>query len=203
MADKVTTEIQYVNPDPWVTDEVMKDTCCETVSPPPCQVKTEPWTGYTVSEISDMLGIDIDDNGLDENGIPVQIVLINPSGGPCGEMETTYELQQKSCCDEVSDILWDDAISSEVIGPSSSGIVAVSGGRQLRTWKVVGVGITFDHGIKELSTTDQYVTLITDESFCGSATVTVADGCSEAVGHVRSTSGQWVLVSTEIGRAHV
>lgn len=196
MADKITTEIQYINPDPWVDEETMSEVCCEAVTPPPCQVNVEPWAGYTTAEISEILDINVDDKGLDNNGIPIQFLLVSPSSGICGEKETTYELKQESCCGEVSDILWDDAISAEVIAPSSIGIVSVSGGRQFKTWKVLGIGITFEHGLRELYTSDQNVILLTDENFCGSATVTVTDGCSEAVGYIRSTDGKWVLVST-------
>ncbi|MGD8301746.1 MAG: hypothetical protein PVI55_04960 [Desulfobacterales bacterium] len=60
------------------------------------------------------------------------------------------------------------------------------------TWYVSDVGFS----LAESQTQGEFNTLIADETACGAAEIVVADSCeNEVAGYVRSTSGQWVLIS--------
>ena len=60
------------------------------------------------------------------------------------------------------------------------------------SWSVSGVGFS----LAESQTQGEFNTLIADETACGAAEIVVIDSCeNEVAGYVRSTSGQWVLIS--------
>ena len=59
-------------------------------------------------------------------------------------------------------------------------------------WTVSGIGFS----LAENQTQGEFNTLIADVTACGAAEIVVTDSCeNEVVGYVRSTSGQWVLIS--------
>jgi len=83
---------------------------------------------------------------------------------------------------------WDPA-SITTIAPTSSGTISIlDGGSGNKLWSVSGSGFWLDPGftLKSLVTTSNSITLYSSGA-CGSATITVG----EAVGYVRSTTGQW------------
>lgn len=193
----ITTKIIYIDPDPWVTAEEMEETCCTSIAPPPCKKKVEPWVGYNENEAADELGISIDENGLDQNGMPVKIMLIRPESGQCGEQVTTYSLVPEDCCEGVLEMSYDTATSLEVLSPGESGIIGISDGKGPYTFKIFGNDITFDSGQKTIITNDKSLWVHAGDDFCGSANIEITDICNySAVGALRSTVGQWVLVSS-------
>lgn len=202
MADKlIATEKIAVPPDPWVSAEELADACCGSTPVPPCETIVEPWKGYTVAEVLEELGIELDADGRNADGDLVEIRLVRPKSGICGEKETTYVIVPQNCCDGVSALAWDTGLSVTVLAPESGGVVGVTGGKGPYVWKLTGSGVTFDHGLREISTPLKNVWLTTGPSFCGSAVITVTDVCgNSATGYVKSTVGQWVL--TGYGPCH-
>jgi hypothetical protein len=79
-----------------------------------------------------------------------------------------------------------DPNNPDEIAPNSSISLNVIGGCPPYTLSVSGNGFSMTGN-----------TLFSDDTACGSATITVTDACgNNATGYVRSTSGRWVLEST-------
>ena len=107
-----------------------------------------------------------------------------------------YGMSMSHCfeCDD-SDLSWDDVNSAENMGQSASAGVFILDGTTKGgsyTWSVSGDGFSFATAITKEPTN----TLLTSESACGLATITVT-GCAGAqvTGYVRCTAGEWVEAS--------
>jgi len=88
---------------------------------------------------------------------------------------------------------WDPASDEEIIqnGSASIAILDVAGHGGPYNWSVAGSGYTLDNA----ATAGLTNTLNADGASCGTATVTVTTGdCVAAVGYIRNTTGQWVLI---------
>ncbi len=167
--------------------EFYQKKCCEapTVPLPSCVSETTSYRG----------GVAIAEGAAFYKNIygpKTRIVPVAPSGGICGTHTITQALLGNNCCDGVELLGWDDATSPEVIAPNSQIIIGVTGGGKYSyTWMVVGTGFQFDNGAKTMTTSDNQVRLWAVAEACGTAEITVTDGCSECAGAIRSTAGVW------------
>ena len=94
---------------------------------------------------------------------------------------------------------WSYNLSDEVVAASSTGHLQIEGTPDITyTWTISGIGFSLLHS--ETSGDDALVnTVITDETACGSAAITVtSESGSYVIGYVRSPVGQWVLIAANI-----
>ena len=126
-------------------------------------------------------------------GPATRIVPLSPPGGICGEWTIEQRIMGSNCCDGVEPLTWDHETSGEVVAPGGTVSVAiVGGGKYAYTWLVEGRGFHFGEHRKRLKDVSaRTVTLFADPDACGSATITVTDGCSTTAGDVRCTAGRW------------
>lgn len=94
---------------------------------------------------------------------------------------------------------WDTDLSAETIARNNSASVYITGGELPYNWEVAGTGFTLANSF----TLGVVNTLYADGSACGSATITVTDGCgTEVTGIVRNTdAGYWNNKSSGCGLA--
>jgi len=102
----------------------------------------------------------------------------------------TFNITVPCDCDQTTGITWDDSGSIETLARNNNGTVAITGGIAPYVWTVSGTGFTLTNA----ETLGLSNTLSADGTACGSADITVTDGCgSTATGYVREpTNGQWV-----------
>ena len=160
--------------------------CCEapSVTLPQCKEQKSSWQGG--------LGIN---GGVEQAralyGDDVEIIPIGPPGGICGTWTKRQQVISQRCCDGVLPLVWDTSINPEVMSPNSAATIAVSGGRYPITWDVVGTGFQFANGAKSTETSTQQVSLSALVVACGTAVITVRDGCSTISAAIKSTTGAW------------
>lgn len=110
----------------------------------------------------------------------------------CGQHKIKQELGPTNCCDDVEPLIWDASVSPEVIAPNSAVVIGVTGGGKYPyRWEVVGHGFQFQNGSRSITTESNQVRLSALVGACGTAAVTVTDGCTSCIGLVRSTAGVW------------
>jgi len=174
----------------YVSDpEYYERVCCEApaVALPQCLERKTIWKGGLPIEGGVQMYRDL-------YGDNVEIVPVSPPGGICGEWTLRQQINAQQCgsCDDVDPLVWDDTVAPEVMSPSSTATIAVTGGRFPITWTVDGEGFQFQaSGSQQLTTNAREVTLSALAGACGTATITVDDGCSTASGTVRSSTGSW------------
>jgi len=106
-------------------------------------------------------------------------------------------VSQCTQCEGLEDLAWSEG-NPETIAPGGSVSLSVSGDKAPYTWSVGGTGFWFDaeHTITTIEDAGTSVNLYADADACGAATVTATGGCGTGVtGHVRCTTGKWVLAS--------
>ena len=126
-------------------------------------------------------------------GTRTRIVPVSPPGGVCGEHIIRQVIGATNCCEGVPPLVWDTSISPEVMAPNSSAFIGVTGGVGYSLeWTVAGHGFRFQNGSTKITTlTGNEAYLAALVGACGTATITVTDGCSTVVGYIRSTAGTW------------
>lgn len=155
---------------------------------PACPVKRTTYTGNLPIQYGAAYWRDI-------YGQNARFVPVAPAGGICGEQIIKQQVVSGNCCDGVEPLAWDTSISPEVMSPNSAVTIAVTGGRFPLSWEVDGEGFQFQAtGSKEALTTGLSITLSALVGACGTATVTVSDGCSSVTAQIRSTAGAWVEI---------
>jgi hypothetical protein len=171
----------------------MTDLCCHDTAALQCCEMIVPWDGYNQGEMLDKLGIVLDSRGRDQQGRYVNIVRDQRSR-PCGEQRTVYDLSPKVCCEDVPPLEWRDDVTPDVLPAGSSIIIAWDGsdGRE-NIVKTSSNATWFSDGRKYAIGYGNSIELFAGETFCGATSVSVNDGCSEAVMVIRSDHGQWVL----------
>jgi len=185
------TVTHYQTKLPCKTAGQMEGLCCEPTAALLCCEETEKqWAGYTEAEILEHLGISLDEQGRDGQGRYVNIEL-EPRTKPCGERVTSYDLSGYACCDGVEPIVWDEDNSVRVIPDMSHGVVVFTGGRLPFNVSVRGSGFYLDtNNTRDAVINGRNIAIYTSTA-CGTARITISDGCSTAVAFVRSTNGHW------------
>jgi len=164
-----------------------KKMCCQepSVTLPQCKEQKTSWRG----------GLPIKGGAqqyYDLYGKDLEIIPVGPPGGICGIWTKKQQILSNNCCDGVPPLIWDTSVSPEVVAPNSSVVIGVTGGGKYPyRWSVVGTGFWFQNGSKGIETDGPQVRLVASSGACGSAIITVTDGCTACVGLVRSTSGKW------------
>lgn len=153
------------------------------------RIEGDAW-GYTPNhDVGFPWGIDVwidGDAALENEGAYayVSVTMIDPCGNECG---TVVEVQCKDCPPDI-EVSWDSDNSAETIDQSDTVSIYVKDGLSNYKWAVSGTGFTLAHQY----TTGVTNSLISDGSACGTATITVTDGCGGvATGYVRCTTGTW------------
>ena len=91
----------------------------------------------------------------------------------------------------------------EMIGGNDSTVLYVEGSPGPYTWQVSGTGFTLENGVSEVVTNEPNVTLQTDASACGVATITIADGCGNiAVTKYIRGPGEWILIKAGVSPSY-
>jgi len=111
----------------------------------------------------------------------------------CGCITITLD-----CCG-VGEISWDDDVSGDTVGDSSSVLVSINdtGNSGPYTWSVSGIGFFTDaERTKTTKVAGKSTFIYTNADSCGGCVITVVncDGSSTATGGVRSTNGKWGTV---------
>ena len=128
-------------------------------------------------------------------GDNARFVPVPPPGGICGEWIIKQQIASNNCCDGVPDLVWDTSVSPEVMAPNSAVVIGVTGGGKYPyRWEVDGHGFQFQNGSRSIETTGNQVRLSALVTACGTAVVTVTDGCTSCVGDIRCTAGKWDLL---------
>jgi len=122
------------------------------------------------------------------------LIIPNVQANSNEECKDYPDQEQFNDCTGVDPLQWDDVNSDEEV--VVSGVVAVTVGKAPYTWKIQGSGFYFDssYQVTEFETDAQLVNIYATPEACGSATISVSDGCSTASGAVRATVGEWKLV---------
>ena len=116
---------------------------------------------------------------------PVQVVGVTKSGGKCA-----WDFYAIPCPPPV-ELSWDVGSNPETIAQSQGKLIYVSDGVPPYTWLVSGD----DFSLAASETQYPENTLYAGADACGTATITVTDGCDAAVGgQVRCTAGEWVFI---------
>ncbi len=128
-------------------------------------------------------------------GQNARFIPVPPPGGICGEWIIRQQVASNNCCDGVPPLVWDSSVSPEVMTPNSAVVIGVTGGGKYPyRWSVSGHGFQFANGSRSIETTTSTVRLSALVGACGTALITVTDGCSTTAGVIRSTAGKWVVV---------
>lgn len=113
---------------------------------------------------------------------------------------TTIRVRVQDACGEVIHrtiylgMEWDPD-NPETIGQDDEVAVSVIGGIPPFHWAVSGSG----YSLGASTTEDRVNLLISDESACGSAEITVTDDCGQEVtGSIRGTEGEWINTGEKI-----
>jgi len=129
----------------------------------------------------------------DIHGANARFIPVPPPGGICGEWIIRQQISSNNCCDGVDPLVWDTSVSPETMTPNSSVIIGVTGGGKYPyIWEVSGYGFQFQNGSTKMITTGNQVRISALPIACGSARITVTDGCTTVVTDIRCTAGQWV-----------
>ena len=116
----------------------------------------------------------------------VTICMTDPCGNECCSEES---VSCRVCPPEIS-ISWDDDLTDDTIGRGTSISIYVKDGLGPYSWSVSGTGFT----LGSPQTDGVSNTLISDNTACGTAVITVTDFCEEVTtGEVRCTFGQWII----------
>jgi hypothetical protein len=176
----------FDNPD-FYSKTLFKALCCRDGQGNPCGEWTMPKPAKAMDKDEQEI---IQANHPDYS---VDFVGIQPCGEEgCGKYIVHPSAQAHNCCPNYPALAWSRLNSIPVIAPGKSGWVAVTGGHAPYHWVVGGTGFTLGKSHKREVYTDYPVVLINAEpSSCGSAPVTVDDGCTQTTGYVRSTLGKW------------
>jgi hypothetical protein len=184
--------IRWFNPQ-WFMNEpwTYEDYCCVYGSPPRgncSQTTSRREGGKTLSEqtIAQMTA---------EWPGPIEFIPLGPiTPEGCGTRYEETKIIQHSCCDEVEPMAWDSETSVDVLDPGTYGIVGVTGGAPPYHWSIRGSGfaLSADGHLRDGVTDTPYTYVYALPTACGSAPITVDDGCSSVVSGVRSTEGQWL-----------
>ncbi|MCB2217991.1 MAG: hypothetical protein KQH59_18165 [Desulfobulbaceae bacterium] len=177
---------------PWKTADEMTELCCEPTGELQCEEeKIGVYNGPTDEEILAKLGITLDANGRDQNGRRIRIKRRERSQ-PCGKIIRRYKVKQLDCCEEVAELVYDAENSVDILSPGTSGIVRFTGGRLPVTVQVRGNGFSLDnYNQRDGLAYSRAFRVYAHEFACGTAPITLRDGCTVAAGEVRSTVGEW------------
>lgn len=168
--------------------EFYKKTCCEDpgFALPQCYEKTTSYRGGQPISYGQQFWRDV-------YGPLTRFVPVSPEGGECGKHIIKQVVASNNCCEGVQPLAWDASVSPEVMAPNSAVIIGVTGGGKYPyQWRVVGSGFQFENGSKKIITSGNQVRLSALPLACGTAVVSVTDGCTEIVAGIMSTVGQWV-----------
>ncbi|MDX9897000.1 MAG: hypothetical protein RBS34_16235 [Desulfofustis sp.] len=201
MAEKriIATEIEYepLSEEERFTEEEQIDQCCEPVSVDECA---------DVGRVSPFISRDQEEWDFDPDEIAAgyaktygdkflgyELHQVGPKGN-CGEKHETWQ-DRLNCCEDVAPLVYDTDSSVSVLAPGTHGNVYFTGGRFPVLVKVRGNGFTLDGYNQRDGWIDgpgRGFTIYAHEFACGTAPITLDDGCSVTHGSVRSTSGRWV-----------
>ena len=126
---------------------------------------------------------------------PVQVVGVTKSGGKC------YWNFYAVPCPPPVELSWDEDSNPETIGPDSGRPIYVSNGQPPYTWTVMDA----EFSLAAEETQEPENVLYASADACGTAQITVIDGCDEEVsGDVRCTAGEWLYIdrTCQVGGRH-
>lgn len=198
MADRILrTETEYSEKPPCRTAEEMEELCCHPREALPCCMKVGPYSGHEEKDALEKLGIELDDEGRDANGHKV-VIEWKPRKHPCGWTETEFNLEQKDCCEGVSEVSFPPAYNPSVIADYSSALLYIGGGKGPFTLITENENIYFKdaNGWKTRRlVTEQRWNVVYADDHCGTAEIMVLDACDqEAYHYLRSPDGQWQTI---------
>lgn len=199
MAEKriIATEIEYEplkDSERFTRDEQI-DQCCEPVSVDECA---------DVGKVSPFVSRDQEEWDFDPDEIAAgyaktygdkflgyELHQVGPKGN-CGEKHETWQ-DRLNCCDEVEPLVYDTDNSVSVLSPGTRGVVEFTGGKLPVLVQIMGNGFSLDgYNTREAWAYSRSFYVYAHEFACGTAPITLDDGCSTAQGSVRSTQGQWL-----------
>lgn len=134
-------------------------------------------------------------------GYEVSFLPIGPLNGQCGTTTEVQSVSRRNCCDDVSTIEPDHDYITDLVTPSSSGTITITGGRAPYTWRILSNGARFGNNQRTLVSNSQSVTFYTDSDACGVIMFKVTDGCSTATLSVRVDVGEWYEIPYDHGIA--
>lgn len=176
------------------TPEFYEEKCCEPpkIPLPKCATRTTAYVGNKPIKEGEQHWID------HYSYADVSFHPVTPQSGVCGKTIVEQVLRPKNCCEGVSAIMIDYDATPDVLPAGESIIVYWSGGISPFTVSLSAYASHFAFGGREIITSNSYVTIFADESFCGNTAFTITDGCTTSAMIIRSSEGEWVLIeSTE------
>ncbi len=174
--------------------EFYEDNCCtpmpDNIRIPNCREKTAAWKGGAgIKGGADKY------TGSAESDEAVSLVGVGPEDGICGTITWKQDVVSRQCCEEATPIVIDAEASVDVIADYSQGTVSWSGGIRPVTFSVSGDGFFANAQYTKTSVElNGGVGVVYTEDACGSCTVTVDDGCSQATYTISAIDGNWVTV---------
>ncbi len=196
MADRIIeTVIEYETQPPCKTAAEMENVCCEETPALQCCEKTDggTWSGYSASELMDMYYPNMSEVEKLYFRMEVQ-----PRKNPCGYKYTEYDVSSGNCCDEATDIEWDEDESVDFIADESHGRVTVTGGLSPYKWTSHSAGAFFDsaRSRKTVYTSSPSVQVHLSDEACGTIQITVTDGCTSLDREIRTEDGHWETIGS-------
>lgn len=178
----VATETRHTDPPDYKTSAEMSDICCSQKGALPCRETVTPWDGYGQEDVRKKLHLN------DE----VEIRYVARKN-PCGELATKYDTTSNNCCDGVEQLAWDDDATPDVLARGSSLYAVFYGGRAPFSVSIRGNGFYLDaaNTVRDMITGSRVVRIFANSAACGSAILSVGDGCSSAGTSIRSDLGIW------------
>lgn len=149
----------------------------------------------------DDLEQDVKDQFKRRYGEDTRFVGLSPTNPPCGKLY--YIRDAEDCCAENEPLNFPKGANQETIAPSTQAVIAVFGGVLPITWTVAGGDATFLDGTTVAKgSMSRMAEIIVPATSCGAITVTAIDECGSAKISIRSTNGEWQLISDTIQDSH-
>ncbi len=191
MTTVIETVIEYETQPPCKTAAQMEDICCEATPLLQCCEKSNgSWVGFSIDELMEKYHPALDSLGRDSTGRVISIEL-QPRENPCGQKIIEYDVSGGQCCDEVTEIVFDEDSTPDLLPAGGSIKIYVTGGKTPLTFTTTSDNTNFQSGRKQHITTNNYVTIYANGDFCGLTEVSVTDGCSTTKMMLGSSEGTW------------
>lgn len=120
---------------------------------------------------------------------------VDPKDGICGDIINIFEVNPLPCCDDENyeDLNVDWSESADIIAPGSYAYIYWTGGLDTVTVTISGTGFYLDEDMTVRSATveGKGIAVYTNYASCGTANITITDGCTTATAGLAGTEGSW------------
>lgn len=120
---------------------------------------------------------------------------VDPKDGICGDIINVFEVNPLSCCgaENYEDLNVDWSESADIIAPGSYAYIYWTGGLDTVTITISGSGfyLNEDMTVRSATVEGKGIAIYTNYASCGTANITITDGCTTATAGLAGTEGSW------------